>query len=55
MGAGRRGDVRLCRLVGGSIEDANLTGLHINNCNIARMRIDGILVEDMIAAYRKGA
>ena len=39
--------------MGASIENANLTGLNISGCNLTRMRIDGILVEDLLAAYRK--
>jgi uncharacterized protein YjbI with pentapeptide repeats len=40
-------------LAGGAIQDANLAGVSISNCNIAGLRVDGVLVSDALAAYRK--
>ena len=40
-------------LIGAAIRSANLNGLHVSECNVAGMRIDGILVSDLLAAYRK--
>ena len=35
------------------IQNANLSGVSIRDCNIAGLRVEGYLVSDLIAAYRK--
>ena len=43
-------DVNLSRV---TIENVNLSGVKISDCNIDGMTIEGILLTDLIAAYRK--
>lgn len=42
-----------CNLEGCVIKNSNLAKMEITECNIAGMKIDGILVEDLIKAYNK--
>jgi uncharacterized protein YjbI with pentapeptide repeats len=42
-------------LAGSAIQNANLAGLSITNCNIAGLCVDGMLVSELVAAYRKSA
>ena len=35
-----------------SFRDVNLSGVELADCTIAGMKIDGILVEDLLAAYQ---
>jgi uncharacterized protein YjbI with pentapeptide repeats len=42
-------------MAGGMIKQASLAGLSITDSNIAGMRVDGILISEAIAAYRKTA
>jgi hypothetical protein len=42
-------------LAGGPIRNANLCGVYIRNRNIAGLRVDGVLVSDLLAACRKTA
>jgi uncharacterized protein YjbI with pentapeptide repeats len=37
-----------------AINDANLSGASITNANIQGMTIDGVLVSDLLQAYRTG-
>jgi uncharacterized protein YjbI with pentapeptide repeats len=36
-----------------AVRDANLSGVRISGCTLDRMRIDGILVTDLLVVYRK--
>ena len=36
-----------------TIQNANLSGVSIRDCDIAGLRVDGYLVSDLIAALRK--
>ncbi|UVI28759.1 LamG-like jellyroll fold domain-containing protein [Paenibacillus spongiae] len=42
-----------CDLQESEIRDSNLSGLSIQRCNLQGMTIDGIPVEDLLAAYRR--
>ncbi|RUT44410.1 GNAT family N-acetyltransferase [Paenibacillus anaericanus] len=46
--------VEICHvsLAGAYIHDSNLHNLSVNNCNIEGMKIDGVLVSDLIKAYK---
>ena len=41
-----------CELSGSSITNCNLSGMSIADCNLSGMTINGILVEDMLKAYK---
>lgn len=41
-----------CQLVATRFRDCDLSQTTIDNCNIEGMRIEGILVSDLLAAYR---
>jgi len=42
-----------CDLQGSLITNSNLSNLHIDDCNLTGMKINGILVEDMIRKYNQ--
>jgi uncharacterized protein YjbI with pentapeptide repeats len=42
-----------CQLVATSFRDCDLTQTSIEGCKLDGMRIDGILVTDLLAAYRR--
>jgi len=42
-----------CDLQGSLITNSNLSNLHIDDCNLTGMKINGILVEDMIWKYNQ--
>jgi len=41
-----------CDLNDSTITDCNLNGVNISNCNLTGMSINGILVEDLLQAYK---
>ncbi|RYU92501.1 pentapeptide repeat-containing protein [Mucilaginibacter terrigena] len=41
-----------CNLEGSTIDDCDLSGVAISDCNLTGMTINGILVEDLLAAYK---
>jgi uncharacterized protein YjbI with pentapeptide repeats len=45
--------VQNATLAGATIQNANLSGVSISDCDVSKMRINGYLVSDSIAAYRK--
>jgi uncharacterized protein YjbI with pentapeptide repeats len=42
-----------CDLTGSTITNCNLGDISIEDCNLAGMKINGILVEDLLRAYKK--
>lgn len=42
-------------LSGSRIENADLSGLEITNCRLTGATIDGIAIEDLLAAYRRAS
>jgi uncharacterized protein YjbI with pentapeptide repeats len=42
-----------CDLTGSSFTNCNLSTVSIDDCNLAGMKINGILVEDLLQAYNK--
>ena len=40
-------------LVGATMRNANLTGLNIAGCRMDRMRIEGVLVTELLAAWKE--
>ena len=42
-----------CDLRGTTITDCNLSGVSITDCNTAGMTVNGILIDDLLAAYHK--
>ncbi len=41
-----------CNLTGTKITDCNFTDVEIEDCNLSGMKINGILVDDLLKAYR---
>jgi len=41
-----------CNLSQSTIHDCNLSGVEISDCNLTGMTIDGIPVQDLLAAYK---
>lgn len=42
-----------CNLSQAGITDCNLTGVQIEDCNMTGMKINGILVSELLAAYKR--
>ncbi|MEO5581260.1 MAG: pentapeptide repeat-containing protein [Saprospiraceae bacterium] len=42
-----------CDLSGSVIQDCNLSGVELRQCTLSGMSIDGILIEDLIAIFKK--
>jgi uncharacterized protein YjbI with pentapeptide repeats len=42
-----------CQLVGASFRDCDLSEVRIDHCKLDGIRIDGVLVTDLMAAYRR--
>ncbi|HEY2582621.1 MAG TPA: pentapeptide repeat-containing protein [Mucilaginibacter sp.] len=42
-----------CDLNNSIIADCNLSGVTIDDCNLGEMKINGILVDDLLKAYKK--
>jgi hypothetical protein len=40
-------------LAGARFDDVNLTGVEITNANYTNMKIDGVLVSELLTAYRQ--
>jgi len=43
-----------CYLANTTITNCNLSGIVIDDCNVTGMKINGILLEDLLDAYNKG-
>jgi len=43
-----------CYLADSTIPNCNLSGIVIDDCNVTGMKINGILLEDLLDAYNKG-